>query len=49
MSQAIDFIITGAPKSGTTYLDESLRNSPNIALPRDKETNYFSSSFIDPT
>ncbi|WP_147276145.1 hypothetical protein [Pelagibacterium lacus] len=45
----LDFIVTGAPKSGTTYIDDALRRSQGIALPSEKETNYFCSEKINPT
>lgn len=45
----LDFVITGAPKSGTTYLDRALREAPGVVLPKEKETNFFSSDQIKPT
>ncbi|WP_282026228.1 hypothetical protein [Limimaricola cinnabarinus] len=44
----LDFIITGAPKSGTTLYDEAIRGSGVAKLPREKETNFFSSYAISP-
>jgi len=40
--EAIDFLVIGAPKSGTTSLFEYLRDHPEIELPPDKEAPYFS-------
>jgi hypothetical protein len=40
--EAIDFLVIGAPKSGTTSLFEYLRGHPEIELPPDKEAPYFS-------
>ena len=45
----LDFVITGAPKSGTTYLDKALREAPGVLLPKEKETNFFSSDQVKPT
>lgn len=42
---ALDFIIIGAPKAGTTSLFEYLRTHPEIHLPQWKETNFF----LDPS
>jgi hypothetical protein len=38
---AIDFLIIGAMKAGTTSLFEYLRGHPEIVLPPDKEVPYF--------
>jgi hypothetical protein len=43
---AIDFLVIGAPKSGTTSLFEYLRSHPEIELPPDKEAPYFSDDRI---
>jgi len=43
---AIDFLVIGAPKSGTTSLFEYLRGHPEIELPPDKEAPYFSDDRI---
>lgn len=37
----VDFLVIGAPKSGTTSLFEYLRHHPEISLPPDKEAPYF--------
>lgn len=44
--EAIDFLVIGAPKSGTTSLFEYLRGHPEIELPPDKEAPYFSDDRI---
>ncbi len=44
--EAIDFLVIGAPKSGTTSLFEYLRQHPEISLPPDKEAPYFSDDRI---
>jgi len=38
-----DFFIVGAPKCGTTSLDEYLRQHPDIFVPQRKELHYFGS------
>ncbi len=35
------FLVIGAQKSGTTWLDRNLRNNPNIWLAPEKEIHYF--------
>lgn len=42
MKEAVDFIIIGAQKSGTTSLFEYLRRNPGITMPEAKEIPYFS-------
>lgn len=42
MKQALDFIVIGAQKSGTTTLFEYLRRHPELCLPAAKEVPYFS-------
>jgi Sulfotransferase domain len=42
----VDFLVIGAPKSGTTSLFEHLRGHPEIDLPPDKEVAYFSDDRI---
>ena len=37
-----NFFIVGAPKCGTTSLDEYLRQHPNVFISRPKEPHYFS-------
>lgn len=44
--EALDFLVIGAPKSGTTSLFEYLRGHPEIDLPPDKEAPYFSDDRI---
>jgi Sulfotransferase domain len=46
LSAEIDFLVIGAPKSGTTSLFEYLRGHPEIDLPPDKEVPYFSDDRI---
>jgi len=43
---SLDFLVIGAPKSGTTTLFEYLREHPRIELPPDKEAPYFSDDRI---
>jgi len=45
MQKLPNFIIIGAPKSGTTSLYFYLRQHPDIYLPPEKELNYFSKSY----
>lgn len=35
------FLVIGAQKSGTTWMDRNLRAHPDICLPPEKETHYF--------
>jgi len=44
--EALDFLVIGAPKAGTTSLFEYLRGHPEIDLPPDKEAPYFSDDRI---
>lgn len=44
--QALDFIVIGAQKAGTTSLFEYLRGHPELALPAHKEAPYFSHDTI---
>jgi hypothetical protein len=41
MERRLDFIIIGAAKTGTTALFEYMRTHPEVALPREKETGFF--------
>ncbi|MGH8549067.1 MAG: sulfotransferase [Methylococcales bacterium] len=36
-----DFLVIGAQKSGTTWLDKNLRTHPQLWLPPEKEIHYF--------
>lgn len=36
-----DFLVIGAQKAGTTWLDRSLRTHPQIWMPQEKELHYF--------
>ena len=36
-----DFLIIGAQKAGTTWLQRNLQNHPQIWMPREKELHYF--------
>lgn len=45
MQKLPNFIVIGAPKSGTTSLYFYLRQHPDIYLPLEKELNYFSSRY----
>jgi Sulfotransferase domain len=45
-TDTIDFLVIGAPKSGTTSLFEHLRGHPEIDLPPDKEAPYFNDDRI---
>ena len=42
MPQALDFIVIGAQKSGTTSVFEHLRAHPQLYIPPDKELPFFS-------
>lgn len=42
MRTQVDFFILGAQKAGTSSLHELLASHPDIALPRQKETHFFS-------
>ena len=41
MNKPINFICIGAAKSGTTWLENSLRYHPGIFISEEKEPNYF--------
>ena len=41
MNDGPDFMVIGAPRSGTTWLYDRLRDHPSISLPRVKELHYF--------
>jgi Sulfotransferase domain len=41
MSPALDFVVIGAQKGGTTTLFEHLRQHPDLCLPPDKEAPFF--------
>jgi hypothetical protein len=41
-NKLVNLFIVGAPKAGTTFLFEKLKNSTNIYFPKIKELNYFS-------
>jgi hypothetical protein len=41
-----DFFIVGAPKCGTTAMNDYLRQHPEIFLPQKKEINFFGSDLI---
>ena len=40
-SPALDFVVIGAQKGGTTTLFEHLRHHPGLCLPADKEAPFF--------
>jgi len=42
-----NLFIVGAPKAGTTYLFEKLKNHPDIYFPKIKELNYFSANHLE--
>ena len=42
MRQSLEFIVIGAPKSGTNSLFEHLRAHPELYIPPDKEVPFFS-------
>jgi len=42
-----DFLCIGAHKSGTSWLDQNLRNHPSIYLPPIKELQYFNELYIE--
>nr|BAL58302.1 sulfotransferase [uncultured Chloroflexota bacterium] len=46
-SNRIDFLCVGAEKSGTTWLDQVLRQHPQVILPRRKELHYFNRAFVE--
>jgi hypothetical protein len=39
-TRALDFLIAGAQKSGTTALAEYLRRHPDICMPKNKESHF---------
>ena len=41
MTRALDFVVIGAQKGGTTALFELLRQHPDLCLPADKEAPFF--------
>jgi hypothetical protein len=42
-----NLFIIGAPKSGTTFLYDKLKNHPQLFFPKIKELNYFSYEFLN--
>ncbi|MGB7293160.1 MAG: sulfotransferase [Thermodesulfobacteriota bacterium] len=44
-----DFFIVGAPKCGTTAMNEYLKRHPEIFIPDRKEAHYFGTDLISPT
>lgn len=42
-----NLFIVGAPKSGTTFLFEKLKEHPDIFMPRIKELNHFSFKYLN--
>jgi hypothetical protein len=43
-----DFFIVGAPKCGTTAMQEYLRQHPDIFMPEVKESHYFATDLLPP-
>lgn len=41
MSIRLDFVVVGPPRTGTTWLHQSLIQHPDICLPKEKQTHYF--------
>jgi hypothetical protein len=41
-----NFFIVGAPKSGTTALQDYLRRHPETFMPREKEFHHFATDLI---
>lgn len=44
---AIDFLIIGAEKAGTTWLADQLRQHPDVFIPPEKELFYFNARFFE--
>jgi hypothetical protein len=47
-ARALDFIVIGAQKGGTTSLWRYLRDHPEICMPRSKEAPFFIGTRVDP-
>ena len=43
----IDFLVVGAAKSGTSWLQQMLIQHPQIFLPEPKELHYFNRQFME--
>ncbi|SRR5581483_261345 len=47
---ALDFVVVGAEKSGTSWLSDKLKQHPQVFIPSQKELHYFNTRFVeDPT
>jgi hypothetical protein len=44
--QFLDFVCVAAPRSGTTWLFEALREHPAVYVPPAKELNFFNEAFL---
>jgi hypothetical protein len=44
-----NFIIIGAPRSGTTWMHENLREHPDVFMPREKELHFFDRHYEEGT
>lgn len=40
-----NFLVIGAPRSGTTWIDENLRDHPSVHMARMKETHFFDQNY----
>jgi hypothetical protein len=40
-----NFLVIGAPRSGTTWIDKNLREHPEVFMPREKELHFFDRHF----
>ena len=40
-----NFLVIGAPRAGTTWIDENLRRHPEVFLPQKKELHFFDMNF----
>ena len=40
-----NFLVIGAPRAGTTWIDENLRRHPEVFLPQKKELHFFDLNF----
>lgn len=45
-NQALDFLVIGAAKAGTTPLYEFIKNHPEISIPPSKEISFFSNDSV---
>jgi hypothetical protein len=43
----LDFVLVAAPRAGTTWLSDALREHPGLWVPPEKELNFFNAPFLN--